>query len=125
MSKNKPENIEIFRKKGVCEKLFFEADISQKTMCSNKNMIFFIWLHLIIFSLVFFILVPEFNINSFSISYLVISGIVFFLFLILSFSNLGTMKSQYKDLLSIVEREEEIENYCPYCLVKKLYRSLH
>ena len=125
MSKNKPEILEIFRKKGVCEKLFFKPDISQKTLCSNKNMIFFILLHLTIFTLVFFLLVPDFNNNAFSIIYIVISGMVFILYLILSFSNPGTMIRQYKDLLSIVEKGEEVENYCPYCLVKKLYRSLH
>ena len=125
LAKNKPEILEIFRKKGVCEKLFFKPDISQKTSCSNKNMFFFISLHLIIISLVFFIIVPDFNSNIFSFIYLTVSCIVFILYFILSFSNPGKMKSQYKDLLSIVEKGEEAENYCPYCLVKKTYRSLH
>ena len=125
LAKNKPEILEIFRKKGVCEKLFFKPDISQKTLCSNKNMIFFILLHLIIICLVFFILVPDFNNLAFSISYLVISGIVFLLYFILSFSDPGKMVTQYKDILSIVEKGEDIENFCPYCLVKKTYRSLH
>ena len=125
LAKNKPEILEIFRKKGVCEKLFFKPDISQKTLCSNKNMIFFISLHLIIFSLVFFIIVPDFNNTIFSIIYLSVSCIVFVLYFLLSFSNPGKMTSPYKDLLSIVEKGEEAENYCPYCLVKKTYRSLH
>ena len=125
LAKNKPEILEIFRKKGVCEKLFFKPDISQKTSCSNKNMIFFISLHLIIFSLVFFIIVPDFNNTIFSIIYLSVSCIVFVLYFLLSFSNPGKMTSPYKDLLSIVEKGEEAENYCPYCLVKKTYRSLH
>jgi palmitoyltransferase len=125
LAKNKPEILEIFRKKGVCEKLFFKPDISQKTLCSNKNMIFFISLHLIIFSLVFFIIVPDFNNTIFSIIYLSVSCIVFVLYFHLSFSNPGKMTSPYKDLLSIVEKGEEAENYCPYCLVKKTYRSLH
>ena len=88
-------------------------------------MILFILLHIIIISLNFFILVPDFNNFAFSISYLVISGIVFLLYLILSFSDPGKMVRQYKDLLSIVEKGEELENYCPYCLVKKTFRSLH
>ena len=125
MGKNNPEIVEIFRKKGICEKLFFKPDISQKTLCSNKNMIFFIVLHLLIFSLVFFIIVPDFESLPFSISYLAISGIVFLLYFILSFSNPGKMVRQYKDLLSIVEIGEDVENFCPYCLVKKTYRSLH
>jgi len=126
MAKNKPEILEIFRKKGVCEKLFFKPDISQKTFCSNKNMILFVTLHLLIIFLVFFILIPYFNDTYFSISYLAISGLVFGLYIILSFSNPGKMVNwQYRDLLDIVEKGEEAENFCPYCLVKKKFRSLH
>ena len=125
MAKNKPEILEIFRKKGVCEKLFFKPDITQKTLCSNKNMIFFIALHIIIISFVFFILMPDFNNSAFSIIYLCVSALVFILYIALSLSDPGTMVKTCKDLLQIVERGEEIENYCPYCLVKKTYRSLH
>ena len=125
MAKNKPEILEIFRKKGICEKLFFKPDISQKTLCSNKNMIFFITLHILIISFVFFIIIPDFNNDIFSIIYLTFSAIVFLLYSILSCSDPGKMVQQYKDLLDIVEKGQEIENYCPYCLVKKTYRSLH
>ena len=125
MGKNKPEIAEIFKKKGICEKLFFKPDISQRTCCSNKNMILFIVFHLLIISLVFFVIFPDFNSLPFSISYLSISGLVFLLFFILSFSDPGRMIRQYKDLLSIVESGEEVENFCPYCLVRKTYRSLH
>ena len=126
LAKNKPEILEVFRKKGICEKLFFKPDISQKTLCSNKNMILFITLHILIFFLVFFLLFPFFDNTPFSISYLVISGLVFILYFILSFSNPGKMVNEtYKDLLDIVEKGEEVENFCPYCLVKKKYRSLH
>ena len=126
MARNKPDILEIFRKKGVCEKLFFKPDITQKTFCSNKNMILFITLHLLIIFLAFFILVPYFNNTAFSISYLVISGLVFCLYTILSFSNPGEMKNtKYKNLLDIVEKGEEAEDFCPYCLVKKKFRSLH
>ena len=125
MAKNKPEILEIFRKKGVCEKLFFKPDISQKTLCSNKNMIFFIVLHLLIISLVFLIMIPDFSDIAFSISYLSISGLVFILYFWLSFSDPGKMVRQYKDILDIVDRGEEIENFCPNCLVRKTYRSMH
>ena len=83
MAKNKQEILEIFRKKGICEKLFFKPDISQKTLCSNKNMIFFIVLHLLIISFVFFLLMPDFDNLAFSISYLSISFLVFLLYFIL------------------------------------------
>ena len=125
MAKNKPEILEIFRKKGICEKLFFKPDISQKTLCSNKNMIFFITLHILIISLVFFIIIPDFDNNIFSTIYLVVSAIVFLLYTFLSFSDPGKMVRQYNNLLDIVEKGEELENFCPYCLVKKTYRSLH
>ena len=126
LAKNKPEILEIFRKKGVCEKLFFKPDISQKKLCSNKNMILFISLHLLIFFLVFFLLFPFFDNTPFSISYLIISLLVFVLYFILSFSNPGKMVNEtYKDLLDIVEKGEEVENFCPYCLVKNKYSSLH
>jgi hypothetical protein len=89
-------------------------------------MILFIALHLLIFALVFFLLLPFFNNTVFSIGYLSISSIVFCLYFILSFSNPGTMiNTQYKDLLDIVEKGEDLDNYCSYCLVKKKYRSLH
>ena len=88
-------------------------------------MILFIVFHLLIISLVFFVIFPDFNSLPFSISYLSISGLVFLLYFILSFSDPGRMIRQYKDLLSIVEFGEEVENFCPYCLVKKTYRSLH
>ena len=126
MAKNKPEILEIFRKKGICEKLFFRPDISQKTLCSNKNMILFIVLHIFIIFITFFILIPYFNNTIFSIIYLVISGLVFCLYITLSFSNPGIMiNNYYKDLLDIVEKGEEVENFCPYCLVRTTFRSLH
>ena len=126
LAKRNPEILEIFRKKGICEKLFFKPDISQKTFCSNKNMILFIALHILIFALVFFILLPFFNNTVFSVGYLSLSGIVFILYFLLSFSNPGKMiNTTYKDLLDIVENGEDLDNYCSYCLVRKKYRSLH
>ena len=125
MANKNPEILAIFRKKGVCEKLFFRPDITQKTLCSNKNMILFIVLHLTIISFVFFILTPDFNSSAFSIVYLCVSALVFILYIILSFSDPGKMVSNYKNLLQIVENGDDLENYCPYCLVKKTYRSLH
>ena len=126
MAKNKPEILEIFRKKGICEKLFFKPDITQKSLCSNKNMILFIALHLLIFFITFFIFLPYFNNTAFSISYIIISSIVFCLYTILSFSNPGKLiNNKYLNLLDIVEKGEEVDNFCPYCLVKKSFRSVH
>ena len=126
LAKNNPEIQEIFRKKGICEKLFFRPDINKKTLCSNKNMILFIVLHLIIVFLVFFIVLPYFESNIFSIIYITETCSVFLLYTILSCSNPGKMVNHdYVDLLDIVENGNEIEDFCPDCLVKTKFRSKH
>ena len=125
MAKNKAEILEIFRKKGICEKLFFRPDII-KTKFSNINILFFIILHIIVNFLSFFIIFPFFNNIIFSISYIIISIIIFILHFLLYFSNPGIMKNnEYSDLLDIVEKGEDVENFCPYCLVKTQYKSNH
>jgi len=126
LARNNVEIIEIFREKGICEKLFFKPDISKKTLCSNKNMILFIVLHLVIILLVFFIILPYFNSNIFSSIYIIVSAFVFILYISLSFSNPGKMiNNEYKDLLDIVEKGNDAEDFCPYCLVKNNFRSKH
>ena len=126
LARNNVEIIEIFREKGICEKLFFKPDISKKTLCSNKNMILFIVLHLVIILLVFFILLPYFNSNIFSSIYIIVSAFVFILYISLSFSNPGKMiNNEYNDLLDIVEKGNDAEDFCPYCLVKNNFRSKH
>ena len=126
IAKNKDEIKEIFRKKGVCEKLFFKPDISKKTLCSNKNMILFIVMHIIIIIFVFFLILPYFDNNIFSICFIVESFLVFLLYTILSCSNPGKMVNhEYMDLLDIVDKGNDVEEYCPYCLVKRKFRSKH
>ena len=126
LAKNNPEIMEIFRKKGICEKLFFKPDISKKTLCSNKNMILFIVLHLLIIFFVFFVLLPYFDSTFFGIVYVGISCLVFILYISLSFSNPGRMvNKEYKDILDIVESGQEAEEFCPLCLVKNKFRSKH
>ena len=126
IAKNKDEIKEIFRKKGVCEKLFFKPDISKKTLCSNKNMILFIVMHIIIIIFVFFLILPYFDNNIFSICFIVESFFFFFLYTILSCSNPGKMVNhEYMDLLDIVDKGNDVEEYCPYCLVKRKFRSKH
>jgi palmitoyltransferase len=89
-------------------------------------MILFIVLHLLIIALVFFIVLPFLDSTAFSIGYLAVSGLVFILYFTLSFSNPGIMANKtYKDLLDVVEKGEDLENFCPYCIVKKKYKSLH
>ena len=126
LAEHNPEILEIFRKKGICEKLFFKPDISKKTLCSNKNMLFFIILHLLIILFVFFVLLPYFDNTIFSIIYIIISALVFILYITLSCSNPGRMyNNTYKDILDLVESGQEAEDYCPLCLVKNKFRSKH
>ena len=126
LAKNNHEIMEIFRKKGICEKLFFKPDISKKTLCSNKNMIIFIALHLLIFVLIFFLVLPYLDNIIFSIAYITAFFLVFLLYTILSCSNPGKMiNNEYNDLLDIVERGNEVDDFCPHCLVKTKFRSKH
>ena len=126
LARNNPEMMEIFRKKGICEKLFFKPDISKKTLCSNKNMILFIVLHLVIFVLVFFLFLPYFEGDIFSAIYIAVFGVIFILYIILSFSNPGKMvNNEFQNLLDIVEQGNDAEDFCPYCLVKNKFRSKH
>ena len=126
LAKNKPEILEIFRKKGICEKLFFSPEINQKDINSIQNIIFFIIFHIIVNLLVFFILLPYFNNTYFSISYLLISAIDFCLYTYLYFSDPGVITNkEYENILDIIEKGQQLENFCPYCLVKKKYRTVH
>jgi palmitoyltransferase len=126
MAEDKPEILEIFRKKGICEKLFFKPDISKKTAFSNINMILFITLHLIIMFLTFFMLMPYFNNTVFAICYLTISFLVFCFYGYLSFSDPGVMtNNEYNNLLDAVEKGENLESFCPFCLIRKNYKNTH
>ena len=126
LAQNKPEIMEIFRKKGVCEKLFFKPDISKKTLCSNKNMILFIVLHVIIILFIFFPLLPYIQSSIFGIIYLVVSFLVFALYISLSCSNPGKMTNhEFENILDLVEKGNNAEEYCPLCLVKTKFRSRH
>ena len=125
LAQNKPEIMEIFRKKGVCEKLFFKPDISKKTLCSNKNMILFIVLHVIIILFIFFPLLPYIQSSIFGIIYLVVSFLVFALYISLSCSNPGKMTNhEFENLLDLVEKGNNAEEYI-YLFQKNLSYSYY
>lgn len=126
LAKNKPEILEIFRKKGICEKLFFRPEINQKDINYIQNIIIFIIFHMVVNFLVFFILLPYFNNTYFSIGYLLISVLDFGLYIWLYFSDPGVMTNkEYENILEIIEKGKQLELFCPYCLVKKKYRTVH
>jgi hypothetical protein len=89
-------------------------------------MILFIALHIVIMFFEFFILLPYLENLIFTIIYLVISGLVFVLYSSLSLSNPGKLVNrEYLDILDVVEKGQEVEEFCPICLVKTKFRSKH
>ena len=126
LARENPELSDIFSKKGICQKLFFKPDINKKSKFSNINMLLFIILHFTVIFLTFVMLMPYFDNTIFSLIYLFISFLLFILFFILSFSEPGTLINQEnKDMLSLVEKGELLEEYCPKCLIKINYRTKH
>ena len=125
MAQNNENIFKIFRKRGLCEKLFFRPEISENQKCANKNMIYFISLHIVIFFLTFSMLLPFFDSTLFSIIYLLMCIATFALYFLLHFSNPGHMTNAYNSINDIVEQGEEVENFCPYCYVRKTFRSVH
>ena len=126
LARENPELSDIFSKKGICQKLFFKPDINKKSKFSNINMLLFIILHFTVIFLTFIMLMPYFDNTYFSILYLVISLLLFILFVILAFSDPGTLtNNKYKDVLDIIEQGELLEYYCPKCLIKMDFRTKH
>jgi hypothetical protein len=71
-------------------------------------------------------LLPYCNNTYFSIGYLLISALDFGLYAYLYFSDPGFMTNKdYENLLDIVENYQQLELFCPYCLVKKKYKTVH
>ena len=126
LARESPELFYIFKKKGICEKLFFKPDINKKSKYSNINMLLFLILHLTIIFLTFIMLMPYFDNTIFSLIYLFISFLVFILYFILSFSDPGTLiNTKEKSMLELIEKGELLEQYCPQCLIKIDYRTKH
>ena len=126
LARESPELSEIFRKKGICQKLFFKPDINKKTKLSNINMLLFIILHITVIFLTFVMLMPYFDDTIFSLIYLTVSFLLFVLFLVLSFSDPGKLiNDENMSMLDIVEKGELLEDYCPKCLIKINYRTKH
>jgi hypothetical protein len=89
-------------------------------------MILFIVLHVIIILFIFFPLLPYIQSSIFGIIYLVVSFLVFALYISLSCSNPGKMTNhEFENLLDLVEKGNNAEEYCPLCLVKTKFRSRH
>lgn len=126
--KNKSKDIRsLFEKKGICEELFIRPEISEKK-CNKKNVIGFIILHIIIYSVSFIVIIPIFNSKRFFWIYFYSFILNFTIYTYLSFSDPG-INFGYKiiDLNVLVEHKElgNINDYCPYCLIKKNFKTKH
>lgn len=123
--KNNDNIMNAFREKGLCERLFIKPTI-KKSKCANKNMFIFIFCLLFIFLINFFFLFPFFEVDIVNFSYLGLTMIIFIMYTWLRCSNPGKMEnSMHETLLSIAEKGENLADYCPYCKIKKEYRSMH
>jgi palmitoyltransferase ZDHHC13/17 len=104
----------------------------EKTQRSKANMLVFIFLHFLICSGVFFLILPHFKFFSFSIFYISMLMIVMMLFFILNLSDPGFQGYnllKYLDndnnitprklLLGLLHKNINIDDYCPYCIVQK------
>ena len=119
------EFINIFRKRNLCEILFFRPEIKENKF--NKwNMILFLLLFLILsFNSIFCILIQVNNIY-YHIFYFLLMIILFCFYLILYFSNPGKIEKKHKmSFLDLIEKGENLNYYCPYCLIKQNFKIKH
>ena len=79
--------------------------------------ILFVTLHLLFSSLVFFYLLPFFNSTFLYFSYLLSLFIVFSVYFFMIFYQTGITSNNNKTLLELVEKNININEYCPYCIV--------
>ena len=119
------EMINVFKKRSLCDVLFFRPEINQNK-CNKTNMIFFLALNTILFLDFIFIILPQSYTRKFFYIYISVMIFMYVLYFILSFSNPGKMYSLIKvKPLYLVENGEDISSYCPYCWIKKNFNSKH
>ena len=115
----------LFEKKGICEELFVRPQISEKK-CNKKNVFGFIFLHLIIYSISFVCIICLFNSNFFFKVYLFSFILVFGVYFYLTFSNPGiNIGEKIFDFNFLENRNENVNDYCPYCKIKKKDKTKH
>ena len=104
------EMINVFKKRSLCDILFFRPEINPNK-CNKTNMIFFLVLNTILFLDFVFVLLPYKYSKIFAFIYIGIMIIMYVLYIILSFSNPGKMYSLIKvKPLYLVENGEDIRN---------------
>ena len=118
MAKGKHEFIEVFRKKNICEILFLRPNIVKKKY-RKINFFTFLIIHIFIFFTNYLIILPNINKVAISSIYIISFILIIGLFFILHFSDPGRVKTKrYMSFIDIINKEEDINNYCPQCKVK-------
>lgn len=116
--------IELFKERNICEILFFRPKIA-KMKHSKINMIFYIIMTIIISIMTLFVILPY--INSLFVTFVFIILFIFnaVLYILLFASDPGKIKASVSlpSLLSHIE--ENINDYCPYCITKKTSTTKH
>lgn len=117
--RSKKKYKELFKKRGLCEILFLRPKI-EKNKCNTLNMYLFLFLHIFISSLSFFIIQPNLNRKIETIVYIYSFVLLEVLYILLSVSNPGKIKHEtLNTLLEYVEQGDNLYECCPYCNIKK------
>lgn len=119
------ELMNIFKRRTICETLFFRPAITKKKL-PLINVCLFILLHLIIFALNLIIVLPIFDNIYIDIVSFAMFLLVFILYFIMMKSDPGSLTTVFKrNLLAVVEKGESINDYCPYCYIHQKQTTKH
>ena len=128
MSKtDNPQMLDIFKKRTLCEELFYRPEIT-KTKFRKANTIFFFITHIIltVVNIIFF----QPILNSLTVFYVYVGVIIliFMMFIILSCSNPGKVynKRGYKLIDYVLKgKNTNVSEYCPYCCIIQNNQTTH
>ena len=115
----------IFVEKNLCEKLFFNPDINVNKF-NKVNVILFLVINFYICFTSLFAILSQGDNFFLNIIYFCFIIILFGLYFILFFSNPGKVENIEKNnFLKLIEIGENLNNYCPYCIIKKNFKIKH
>ena len=116
--KNYLDFLEVFRKKNIFEILFLRPNIGKKKY-KKINFFAFLVIYFFIFFTNYSIILPNVNKNFINYIYIIFFIIIIGLFFLLHFVDPGRVKTKrYLSFIDIIEREEDINHFCPQCKVK-------
>ena len=115
----------VFNKKNLCDKLFFHPEINVKKFNKVQMILFLVINFFVCFTSLFAILSQGNNIVL-NIIYFCFIVLLFGLYFILFFSNPGKVENIEKNtFLNLIEKGENLNHYCPHCIIKKNFRIKH